>query len=79
METFYITFHMNNGDEIEIQEVNDPSYDFSIVLKSTEKWFQSGNQIINLNNVNSIDIDTETQRQEMTEAAVEALSNWSPY
>lgn len=73
MEKFYITFRMNNGDKIEIEQERDPSLNFLIALKQSGKWFQSDNQIINLDNVNSVEVESETKRKE----ELEALNNIS--
>ena len=77
METFYITFNMNDGQKIEIQEENDSSYDFLQTLKSSGKWFKSGYRIINLDNVNSVMIETTTSRQEDQETIAKAFQGWN--
>lgn len=79
MEKFYIAFHMNNGDKIEIELEEDPSYEFLFVLEKTNKWFKVEDKIINLDNVNSVSIDTETKREENARKTAEALSNWNVY
>nr|BDD44728.1 hypothetical protein 6 [bacterium] len=64
-ETFYIKFQMHGGDSIEITEERDAGYNFRSVLKAQEdKWYENGSRIINLDNVNSIVIETKTQREE---------------
>jgi hypothetical protein len=79
METFYIKFHMNNGEKIEIEEKQNPSYDFMFTLKKADKWLESENKIINLDNVNFIEIETETQRKKHDEVITKAFTNWNTY
>ena len=63
MEIYYITFAMNSGKSVEIEEKQEEGYDFLAVLRnSNNKWYKKGNQIVNLEKVNNIKIETKTER-----------------
>ncbi|MBN6889912.1 hypothetical protein ACUXCC_003464 [Cytobacillus horneckiae] len=63
-ETFYCTFHMNNGNSIDIKLNEHPSFDLSFVLETNGKWFKHEDRIINLDNVNFIKVETHSEREE---------------
>lgn len=75
MEKYFLKFKMNNGDEIEIEEERSASQNFIISFEKSGQWYQSGNRIINLNNVNSVEIETESQRNSSTEDAINMVNS----
>ncbi|MFD2924183.1 hypothetical protein [Halobacillus naozhouensis] len=78
METYYINFHMVDGSKIQVTKEEDENYDFYIRLRKLDnRWYNNGNQLINLDNVKSIFIQTQTEKNEISRKNsqdVEALS-----
>lgn len=76
MEEFYIRFHMNNGDVIDITIEKAKSFDLISDLNQHEKWYKHESTIVNLSNVNYVKVSTKTERDEAAEANVRALENF---
>ncbi|MBU5267708.1 hypothetical protein [Virgibacillus proomii] len=65
MKKYYITFIMNDGSEIAIEEERESKNDFFFSLKRYDsKWYKSSNTIINLDNVNSIVLQSEMEKNQ---------------
>ncbi|WLR54847.1 hypothetical protein LC048_21000 [Mesobacillus subterraneus] len=75
MEKYYLKFKMNNGDEIELEEERNQGHSFIISFEQSGEWYQSGNRIINLSNVNSVEIETEAQRDSRAEDALNMVNS----
>jgi hypothetical protein len=65
VERFNIVFHMNNGEIIQFMEEHEEGFDFKSSLNNSKKWFRHDEKIINLNNVNYVDVRTESKNREL--------------
>lgn len=69
---------MVDGSKIQVTKEEDENYDFYIRLRKLDnRWYNNGNQLINLDNVKSIFIQTQTEKNEISRKNsqdVEALS-----
>lgn len=68
---------MNNGERVDIEEKQDPSFDFSVTLNNSDKWFKHNDKIINLDNVSYVSIETETQRQKINDDLQATARAWN--
>ncbi|WP_026692000.1 hypothetical protein [Peribacillus kribbensis] len=75
METFYITFYMNNGEKVQTNIVENESYDYSKILERSERWLQVDEKILNLDNVSYVMVTTDTQVKEEEKKANEIWGN----
>ncbi len=65
MEKYNIVFHMHNGEIIHFVEEHEEGFNFKTSLNNSKKWFRNGEKIINLDNVNYVDVRTESKKREL--------------